>query len=47
MTLEELLKELQKLKESCVCYSDDEYCAGFFDAINRVMKLIENETQGN
>lgn len=47
MTIEEILEELEKLRESCVCYSDDEYCAGFFDAINRVIKLIKDETQGN
>lgn len=47
MTLQELIEELEKLKESCACYSDDEYSAGFFDAINRVMKLIKDETQGN
>lgn len=41
-----LIKKLEKLKQSCEYSPEDEYTAGFFDGINKVIQLIEDETQG-
>ena len=47
MSVDELRKQLIEIKESCLYHLDDEYGAGFFDGINKVIQLIDNETQRN